>query len=65
MVRVVIRRLMLAAIAASLVMAEVLRMLHEGERYDAIDLRLSSPAGVRAGRAPERDCARCSSGRTS
>jgi hypothetical protein len=38
------------AVAGSLVLAEALRMLHDGERYEAIDLRLSSPGGVRVRR---------------
>lgn len=38
------------AMAAALVVAEVLRMLHDGERFEAIDLRLASPGGIRARR---------------
>ncbi len=39
------------AVAASLVVAETLRMLHDGERYEVIDLRLSSAGGHMARRA--------------
>jgi hypothetical protein len=41
------------AVAGSLVMAETLRMLHGGERYEAIDLKLASPSGIEARRAPK------------
>ncbi len=36
------------AVAGSLVLAEALRMLHDGERFEAIDMRLSSPDGIAA-----------------
>lgn len=36
------------SVAGSLVLAETLRMLHDGERCDAIDLRLASPARIKA-----------------
>ena len=38
------------AVAGSLVLAEALRMLHDGERYESIDVQLSSPDAVPARR---------------
>jgi len=43
------------AVAGSLVVAATLRMLHDGERYESIDLSLSCPDELKARRTPCND----------